>query len=103
VAPAAPVAHAAPVAPVAPAPPIAPPVERPTLAAAFGALLAAERAQPVAQTSAQAARLSDAAIEEVVRRVLSRMTDATVKTVVLETAERLIREEIARTKGAPGH
>lgn len=42
--------------------------------------------------------LTEAAIEEVVQRVVRRMTDEQVRAIVLETAERLIREEIDRIK-----
>ena len=37
-------------------------------------------------------------MEEVVKRVVTRMTDEIVRKVVLETAERLIREEIEKIK-----
>lgn len=94
VAPAA--AAPAPPAPAAPPPPVAPAAERPTLAAAFSALLAAEKSRPAAQAAAP--QISEAAIEAVVKRVLARMAGDTVNRVVLETAERLIREEISRTK-----
>ncbi len=98
-APAAPAASAAPASPAAPAAP-APPIERPTLAAAFSALLAAEKSRPAAH--AAPAQLSEAAIEEVVRRVLARMAGDTVNRLVLETAERMIRDEISRTKDPSG-
>ena len=54
--------------------------------------------------AAQAAppQISEAAIEDVVRRVLARMAGDTVNRVVLETAERMIREEISRTKDPSG-
>jgi hypothetical protein len=42
--------------------------------------------------------MSEAAIEEIVHRVLARMTQETVRRTVLETAERLIREEIDKIK-----
>lgn len=88
-----------PAAPASPAAPVAP-IERPTLATAFSALLAAEKSRPVAQAAPP--QISEAAIEEVVRRVLARMAGETVNRVVLETAERLIREEISRTKDPSG-
>ncbi len=94
----------APVPPVSPAPsPAAPepparPVSRPSLANAFTALLAAERAQPPARALTSSATLSEAAIEDVVKRVLERMTNEAVHKVVLNAAERIIREEIARLK-----
>lgn len=88
--------------PAAPAPPAeaSPKIERPTLASAFSALLAAEKSRPAAQAAAP--QISEAAIEEVVKRVLTRMAGDTVNRVVLETAERLIREEISRTKDPSG-
>ena len=65
----------------------------------FSALLAAERKNPAARASIVASpALSEAAVEEVVQKVVRRMTDELVRKIVLETAERLIREEIARIK-----
>lgn len=81
--------------PVAPPPP---PQPKPTLAGAFSALLAAERAQPTPAAVAATAAVSEAAIEEVVKRVLARMTDEAVHRVVLDAAERIIREEIEHLK-----
>jgi CheY-like chemotaxis protein len=69
-----------------------------SLASAFSALLAAEHATPSAPPPAPAEGVSDAAIEEAVRRVLVRMTDDVVRGIVHETAERLVREEIERIK-----
>ncbi len=89
-------AHVAPAAPAAPVAPAARAAERPTLAVALSALLAAENSRPVAHAAAP--QISEAAIEEVVKRVLARMAGDTVNRVVLETAERMIREEISRTK-----
>ncbi|MCR4373896.1 MAG: response regulator [Acidobacteria bacterium] len=88
----------APVPPTPPPPP-APQQPPPSLASAFSALLAAEQTQPQLRPSAAGSpALSDAAVEEVVKRVVTRMTDEVVRKVVLETAERLIREEIERIK-----
>jgi len=71
---------------------------RVSLANAFSALLAAEQsAQPAATAPAQPV-LSDAVVEEAVRRALVRMTDSVVRRIVVETAERLIREEIEKIK-----
>jgi CheY-like chemotaxis protein len=68
-----------------------------SMAGAFSALLAAERAQPA---SARAERtpiaVSESTVEEIVRRVFARMTDDAVRRIVLETAERLIREELEK-------
>lgn len=85
-----------PPAPVAVAPPA--PQPRPSLANAFAALLAAEQTRPPARALTASATLSEAAIEDVVKRVLARMTDDAVHKVVLDAAERIIREEIAHLK-----
>lgn len=75
-------------------------LSRVSIAGAFSALLAAEQAQPGrAGRPAAAPALSDAAVEEIVKRVLARMTDQTVRAIVLETAERLIKEEIEKIRG----
>ena len=49
-------------------------------------------------SQAPVSAISEAAVEEVVRRVVTRMTDEVVRKVVMETADRLIREEISRLK-----
>ncbi len=70
-----------------PAPTVATP---PSLANAFSALLAAEQAQPPSgRSSASLSSVSEAQVEEVVRRVVARLA---------ETSEQLIREEIERLK-----
>lgn len=84
-----------------PPPPVVAPMPRPTLANAFSALLAAERAQPPARPLASSNTLSEGAIEEVVKRVLARMADDAVHKVVLDAAERIIREEIDLLKSPP--
>jgi CheY-like chemotaxis protein len=86
---------------VAPAAPAATPAQAPrvTLASAFTALLAAEQQALPTQPVPQA--VSEASIEDAVRRVLVRMTDDAVRRIVVETAERLIREEIDRIKNNP--
>jgi CheY-like chemotaxis protein len=78
-------------APPVDAPPVdAPPVAPPSLANAFSALLAAEQSQPASSRSASSgSSVTDADVEEVVRRVVARLT---------ETSERLIREEFERLK-----
>lgn len=88
---------------LAPTPVVPPPapVNRPSLATAFSALLAAERAQPPRRPLAGRAGLSEAAIEDVVKQVLARVTDDRVQKAVLEVAERVIKEEIARIKTNP--
>jgi CheY-like chemotaxis protein len=99
---------AAPVRVEAPAPELPP-----SLADAFAALLAAEqglaapppgapRPEPVQPARVAAPVVTDEVIEEIVGRVIARMTDQAVKETVLSTAERLVREEIERVKkGAP--
>ena len=73
---------------------------RVALANAFSALLAAEQSiRPASDATARAA-LSDAMIEDAVRRALVRMTDGMVRRIVVETAERLIREEIEKIKSS---
>jgi CheY-like chemotaxis protein len=75
------------------------PVSKVSLSSAFAALLAAEQAQPA--TQALASMVSEAVVEDVVRRVLERLTGDMVKTVVLDAAERLVRQEIERLKTDP--
>lgn len=88
---------------------------RPDLAEAFEALLAAEQsvpppspaarsavAQPAAPASVPELKVTDELIEDVVRRVLARMSDRVVRETVAdiasETAERLVKEEIERIR-----
>lgn len=88
------------------APESAPVAQAPELADAFAALLAAEQqfaAAPPAAAAADAAPsapvpMDDTAIDAAVRRVLARMTDDTVKAIVLDVAERLVRAEIDKIK-----
>jgi CheY-like chemotaxis protein len=103
------------------APSPAPPVPReearpaasslPSLADAFAALLAAEQSDPASSTAPawpaplQAAPvITDETIDEIVRRVVSRLSDQVVREsiadIVSPIAERLVREEIERIKGA---
>jgi CheY-like chemotaxis protein len=63
---------------------------------AFAALLAAEQRRPVAP--APGGRMSDEAIDQIVERVVTRMKDDEMRRLVLDTAERLVREEIDRIK-----
>ena len=72
---------------------------------AFAALLAAERgeipAPPAWRTATQAREpLSDEAIEQIAQRVISRLGGDDMRRAVLDTAERLVREEIERIKRA---
>ena len=41
---------------------------------------------------------SDEAIEKIIEAVMARMTDKVVRDVVIDVAERLVREEIDRLK-----
>jgi CheY-like chemotaxis protein len=76
----------------------APAAPLPTLAEAFAALLAAERGQAVAPAAIARDAVDDDLVEEVTRRVVERLADAAVRDVVVDVAERLILEEIARIK-----
>jgi CheY-like chemotaxis protein len=70
-----------------------------SLATAFSALLAAEQSTQTAQPAqTQVQGLTDASVEDAVRRVLVKMTDDLVRRLIVETAERLIREEIQKIK-----
>lgn len=73
-----------------------------SLANAFSALLAAEQSKPsaIAHSSAPP-EIPEVAIENAVRKVLDRMTGDAVRRVVLETAERLIKDEIEKIKATP--
>jgi CheY-like chemotaxis protein len=70
----------------------------PTLAEAFAALLAAEKGQPVTPLAVTRDAVDEGVIEQVTRRVIERLGDAAVRDVVLDVAERLVKEEIARIK-----
>jgi CheY-like chemotaxis protein len=69
----------------------------PSLADAFAALLAAEQGQSFT-AAPRSAEVSDETIDEIVRRVIGRMSDQAVRTAVVDVAERLVREEIGRIK-----
>lgn len=70
------------------------------LADAFAALLTAE--QRIASLANQPAyvELPEGVVDEIVRRVVARMSDDVVRAKVLDVAERLVREEIDRIKNA---
>jgi CheY-like chemotaxis protein len=72
-----------------------------SLVSAFSALLAAEQSSTSPVATGAPAAISDATVEDAVRRVLVRMTDDLVRRIVVETAERLIREEIEKIKDTP--
>jgi CheY-like chemotaxis protein len=72
-----------------------------SLVSAFSALLAAEQSSTPAAPQAAGAPVTEATVEDAVRRVLVRMTDELVRRIVVETAERLIKEEIEKIKANP--
>lgn len=68
----------------------------PPLADAFAALLAAEQRTPIAP--AEFAAIPETTLDEIVRRVIDRMSGEPVRRAVIDVAERLVREEIERIK-----
>lgn len=82
---------------------MAAPAPLPTLAEAFAALLSAERGSPVTAAPlapATASAANEELVDRVTRRVIDRIGEAAVRDVVIEVAERLVAEEIARIKAA---
>jgi CheY-like chemotaxis protein len=75
----------------------------PPLASAFAALLAAEEGRPAPPPpiAGPPAALPEDAVDEIVRRVIARMTVEPMRQLVLDAAERLVREEIERIKRTP--
>ena len=65
---------------------------------AFAALLSAERGQPIHPNGPTREAITEDVIEEVVRRVMSRMSSDAMRRAVLDSAERMVREEIERIK-----
>jgi CheY-like chemotaxis protein len=77
------------------------PPAAPSLSEAFAALLAAEQGKPLASGPAlPALALPEATIDEIARRVITRLGDEPMRQAVLDAAERLVREEIDRIKRA---
>jgi CheY-like chemotaxis protein len=77
------------------------PARQPHLAHAFAALLAAEEGHYEPESLVAVAApppVSEDMIEDIVQRVIARMADDSVRRLVVETAERLVREEIDRIK-----
>jgi CheY-like chemotaxis protein len=75
------------------------PARQPHLANAFAALLAAEEGGEAAALDALGVpAVSEQVIEDIVRRVIARMSEDVVRQSVLEVAERLVRQEIDRIK-----
>jgi CheY-like chemotaxis protein len=72
-----------------------------SLVSAFSALLAAEQSNTPPAAKVATGAVTEATVEDAVRRVLVRMTDDLVRRIVLETAERLIKEEIEKIKANP--
>lgn len=72
----------------------------PSLAEAFAALLAAEQGQHFSAAITPPQPVPDRTVDEIVRRVIARMSDQVVRQSVVDVAERLVREEIARIKGS---
>jgi CheY-like chemotaxis protein len=71
----------------------------PPLHAAFAALLAAEQGEPVeAQLPPPEPSLTEDQIDQIATRVIARMGDDRMRGLVLDVAERLVREEIDRIK-----
>ena len=71
----------------------------PSLAEAFSALLSAEQSRAISPSAVSGPGLSNAALEDIVRRVVARMSDEAIRDTVVDIAERLVREEIERIKG----
>jgi hypothetical protein len=69
-----------------------------SLSSVFGALLAAEQNQLPYKPLSGAPLLTEVVIDEVVRRVIARMSGDVVQQVVVDTAERLLRQEIDKIK-----
>lgn len=84
-------------------PPASQPMPTVSLASAFAALLAAEQNHPGGANplAAPGMGMTEAAIEDIVRRVLSRVTDEMVRQVVLDAAERMVKAEIDKIKDTP--
>jgi CheY-like chemotaxis protein len=75
------------------------PARQPHLANAFAVLLAAEEGTPLPAAVLTAPEtIPEETIDEIVRRVLARMADDSMRRMVGEIAERLVREEIDRIK-----
>ena len=72
----------------------------PTLAEAFAALLSAETNRTITPSAVSGRGVDDDLVEQVTRRVIERLGDSMVRGTVIEVAERLVAEEIARFKAA---
>ena len=97
--PPAPPASPKPVATATPAGPLTgSPTSLPSLAEAFATLLSAEQGRSISPSKTRASNVSDETIDDIVNRVIARMTDQAVRETVIEVAERLVRDEIERIK-----
>ena len=70
----------------------------PPLHEAFAALLSAERGLPLHPNGPTREAITEDVIEEVVRRVMARMSNDSMRRAVLDAAERMVREEIEKIK-----
>jgi CheY-like chemotaxis protein len=89
--------------PAAESGPAAAPASHASLAEAFASLLAAEHGQataPIPFASPAPAATPAVDVDDIVRRVLDRLQDDDMRRTVVETAERLVRDEIERIKRA---
>jgi CheY-like chemotaxis protein len=73
-----------------------------SLVDAFAALLSAEQQTAFSPPAVAAPAISDEMIEDISARVLSRLTEQS-RPVILDVAEKLVREEIERIKNASGN
>ena len=72
------------------------PLSLPSLAEAFATLLSAEQGRSIPPSKAGATNVSEQTVDDIVNRVIARMTDHAVRETVIEVAERLVRDEIER-------
>jgi hypothetical protein len=72
--------------------------EEALLQRAFSTLLSTEQHTPAASPAIRLDSLPDEVLDEIARRVIARMSDESMRVAVLDAAERLVREEIARIK-----
>jgi CheY-like chemotaxis protein len=79
---------------------VSPAPAMPSLAEAFAALLSAEQSRSISPSTIGASAVSDDTVDDIVRRVIARLGDQAVRDTVVDVAERLVREEIARIKGS---